>query len=116
MDPSVKLLLNQRESFSDPEKYRRLVEKLNQLTVTRPNISFIVSVVSQFLNSPCQEHWNAVIPILKYIKESPRKGLEYEDKCHVKVVGYCDADWVGCPTDRRSNTGYCVFVGCNLVS
>ncbi|XP_061350546.1 uncharacterized mitochondrial protein AtMg00810-like [Gastrolobium bilobum] len=57
MDPSVKLLPNQRELFSDLERYRRLVEKLNYLTVTRPDISFAVSVIRRFLNSLCQEHW-----------------------------------------------------------
>ena len=56
MDPNVKLLPNQGEPLSDPEKYRRLVGKLNYLTVARPDISFAVSVVSQFLNSPCEDH------------------------------------------------------------
>jgi len=46
MDPNVKLLPSQGEPLSDPEKYRRLVEKLNYLTITRPDISFVVSVVS----------------------------------------------------------------------
>jgi len=77
MDPNVKLLPSQGELLSDPEKYRRLVGKLNYLTVTRPDISFAVSVVSQFLNSPCVDHLNAVTRILKYIKGSPRKGLLY---------------------------------------
>ena len=63
MDPNTKLLPNQG--------------KLNYLTVTHPDISFAVSVVSQFLNSPCEDHWNAVIRILKYIKKSPGKGLLY---------------------------------------
>jgi len=53
---------------------------LNYLTITRPDISFAVSVVSQFLNSPCQEHMNALIRILKYIKGAPGKALIYEDK------------------------------------
>jgi len=56
MDPNVKLLPNQGEPLSDAEMYRRLVEKLNYSTVTRPDISFRVSVVSQFLNSPCEDH------------------------------------------------------------
>ena len=77
MDPNTKLLPNQGELISDPEQYRRFVGKLNYLTVTRPDISFAVSVVSQFLNSPCEDHWNAVIRILKYIKKSPGKGLLY---------------------------------------
>jgi len=52
MDPDAKLLPSQRASLSDPpEKYKRLVGKLNYLTVTRPDISFAISVVSQFLNS-----------------------------------------------------------------
>ena len=73
MDPNVKLLPNQGEPLSDPEKYRRLVGKLNYLTIIRLDISFVVNVVSQFLNSPCEDHWNAVICILKYIKDSPGK-------------------------------------------
>nr|KYP52253.1 hypothetical protein KK1_025857 [Cajanus cajan] len=53
MDPNAKLQLSQGEPFLDPERYRRLVGKLNWLTVTRLDISFAVSVVRQFLNSPC---------------------------------------------------------------
>lgn len=53
MDPNVKLVPDQGEPFSDSGRYRRLVGKLNYLTMTRPDISFVASVVSQFLNSPC---------------------------------------------------------------
>lgn len=116
MDPNVKLLPNQGEPLSDTGRYRRLVGKLNYLTVTRPDISFAVSVVSQFLNSPCQDHWDAVIRILKYVKSAPGKGLIYEDRGHTQIVGYSDADWAGSPIDRRSTSGYCVLVGGNLIS
>ena len=107
MDPNVKLLPNQGESLSDPEKYKRFVGKLNYLTVIRPDISFAFSVVSQFLNSPCEDHWNAVIRILKYIKGSPEKGLLYGHNNHTKVVCYSDVDRVGSPSNRRSTSGYC---------
>ncbi|RVW47659.1 Retrovirus-related Pol polyprotein from transposon TNT 1-94 [Vitis vinifera] len=50
----------QGEPFGDPGGYRRLVGKLNYLTITRPDISFPVSVVSQFLQSPCDNHWDAM--------------------------------------------------------
>ncbi|RVW32667.1 Retrovirus-related Pol polyprotein from transposon RE1 [Vitis vinifera] len=95
----------QGEPLGDPGRYRRLVGKLNYLTITRPDISFPVSVVSQFLQSPCDSHWDAVIRILRYIKSTPGQGVLYENRGHTQVVGYTDADWAGSPTDRRSTSG-----------
>ncbi|RVW36762.1 Retrovirus-related Pol polyprotein from transposon RE1 [Vitis vinifera] len=115
MDPNVKLVPGQGEPLGDPGRYRRLVGKLNYLTITRPDISFPVSVVSQFLQSPCDSHWDAVIRILRYIKSTPGQGVLYR-RGHTQVVGYTDADWAGSPTDRRSTSGYCVFIGGNLIS
>ncbi|RVW31085.1 Retrovirus-related Pol polyprotein from transposon RE1 [Vitis vinifera] len=79
-------------ALRDPGRYRRLVGKLNYLTITRPDISFPVSVVSQFLQSPCDNHWDVVIRILRYIKGTPGQGMLYEDKGHTPIVGYTDAD------------------------
>ena len=44
MDPNVKLYEDLGELLSNPERYRRLIGKLNYLTITRPDISFAVSV------------------------------------------------------------------------
>ena len=61
MDLNVKLVPGQGEPLRDPRRYRRLMGRLNYHTITRPNISFPVSVVSQFLKSPCDSHWDAMI-------------------------------------------------------
>ncbi|PNX77125.1 retrovirus-related Pol polyprotein from transposon TNT 1-94 [Trifolium pratense] len=116
MDPNVKLIPNQGEPYPNPGQYRRLVGKLNYLTMTRPDLAFPVSVISQFLNSPCDSHWNAVVRILRYIKGSPGKGLIYTDRGHTNILGYSDADWAGDAGDRKSTSGYCVLFGGNLIS
>ncbi|RVW89607.1 Retrovirus-related Pol polyprotein from transposon RE2 [Vitis vinifera] len=74
--------------------------KLNYLTITRSDISFPVSVVSQFLQSPCDNHWDVVIRILRYIKGTPGQGMLYEDRSHTQIIGYTDANWAGSPSDR----------------
>ncbi|XP_070011206.1 secreted RxLR effector protein 161-like [Nicotiana sylvestris] len=116
MDSNSKLLPGQEEPLSDLARYRRLLGKLNYLTVTRPDISFHVSIVSQFIDSPCDSHWDAVIRILRYIKSALGKGLLFEDRGHEQIIGYSDANWAGSPSDTGSMPGYCVLVGGNLVS
>ena len=57
-----------------------------------------------------------MIRILRYIKGTPGQGVLYENRGYTQIVGYCDTDWVGSPTDRHSTSGYCVFIDGNLVS
>ena len=92
MDPNVKLVPSQGELLQDPGRYRRFVSKLNYLTITQPDISFPVSVVSQFLQLPYDSHWDAVVRILRYIKGTSGQEVLYENKGHTQVVGYNDAD------------------------
>ncbi|RVW26551.1 Retrovirus-related Pol polyprotein from transposon RE1 [Vitis vinifera] len=66
--------------------------------------------------STARSHWDAVIRILRYIKSTPGQGVLYENRGHTQVVGYTDADWAGSPTDRHCTSGYCVFIGGNLIS
>ena len=75
-----------------------------------------MNVVNQFLQSPCDSHQDVVICILQYVKSTPGQGLLYENRGHTQVIGYTDTDWVGSPTDRRSTSGYCVFIDGNLIS
>ena len=59
---------------------------------------------------------NAVIRILKYLKNAPGRGLFYRSSGHLSIEGYIDADWVGSPSNRKSTIGYCTFIGGNLVT
>ncbi|RVW66606.1 Retrovirus-related Pol polyprotein from transposon RE1 [Vitis vinifera] len=62
----------------DRERYQRLVGRLIYLSHTRPNIAFVVSLVSRYMHSPKESHLEAMYKILKYLKGSPRKGLFFE--------------------------------------
>jgi hypothetical protein len=97
-------------------RYQRLVGKLIYLSHTRPDIAYAVSVVSQFMHNPSEDHMSAVIRILHYLKSSPGKGLMFSKNAHLKIEGYTDADWAGNILDRKSTSGYFTFVGGNLVT
>lgn len=99
-------------------RYRRLIEKLIYLTVTRPDLSFALSVVSQFMQNPRLSHWNVVMRILKYLKGYPNKGLLYTKQKvgnSLEVYGFIDADWAESPFDRKPTSGNCIKLGGNLV-
>ncbi|XP_044455587.1 uncharacterized mitochondrial protein AtMg00810-like [Triticum aestivum] len=97
-------------------KYQQLVGKLLYLCHTRPDITYAVSVVSRYMHDPRSGHLDAVYRIMRYLKGSPGMGLWFKSNGHLNVDGYSDADWASCLDDRRSTSGYCVFVGGNLVS
>ncbi|RDY13528.1 hypothetical protein CR513_01535, partial [Mucuna pruriens] len=92
MDSNMKLMVKHGEPYSDPKRYRRLVGKLIYLTITKPDIFFIVGVVSQFMKAPCVDHWATVLRILRYIKKTPGQGLLYEDKGDTHISSYCDSE------------------------
>ena len=83
MDTNVKLYEDQGQLLSNTERYRRLVGKLNYLTITHPNVSFAVSVLSQYMRDPCLPHWEAVIRIVRYLKLHPGRGLLYKANGHL---------------------------------
>uniref|UniRef100_A0A2N9I8R7 Integrase catalytic domain-containing protein n=1 Tax=Fagus sylvatica TaxID=28930 RepID=A0A2N9I8R7_FAGSY len=100
---------------ADKERYQRLVGKLIYLSHTRPDIAYAVSVVSQFMHCPSEDHMDAVIRILRYLKSSPGKGLMFSKNNHLNVDGYTDADWAGNISDRKSTSGYFTFGFCELL-
>ncbi|KAJ9678523.1 hypothetical protein PVL29_020646 [Vitis rotundifolia] len=116
MVPNVQLMPDDGDPFYNPERYRRVVRKLNYLTVTRPDIAYAVSVVSQFTSAPTIKHWAALEQILCYMKKAPGLGILYSSQGHTHIECFSYVDWAGSKFDRRSTTGYCVFLGGNLVA
>ena len=94
----------------------RLVGSLVYLTVTRPDISYAVHQVSQYLSAPRSTHYAAVLCILWYLKGILFHGLFYSVQSPFVLRAFSNADWAGDPTDRRSTTGYCFLLGFSLIS
>ncbi|XP_068329675.1 uncharacterized mitochondrial protein AtMg00810-like [Pyrus communis] len=97
-------------------KYQRLVSKLIYLTITRPDISYAVSIISQFMHAPTLGHMHIVKRILQYLKGSFGRGLFMKKNDSTAIMGYTDADWEGNSLDCKSTRGFCTFVGGNLVT
>jgi histone deacetylase 1/2 len=100
----------------DSTRFRSVVGALQYLTLTRPDISFAVNKVCQFLHKPTTIHWKAVKRILRYIQHTLGLGLRITKSMSTLVSGFSDADWAGCVDDRRSTGGFAIFLGGNLVS
>ena len=79
------LWFDDNHTLDDPERYRRLIEKLIYLTVTRPDITFDIGVLSRFMHQPREAHWTTTLRIMVYVKSSPGKGLLYIKYGHLCI-------------------------------
>ncbi|GKB94302.1 ribonuclease H-like domain-containing protein [Tanacetum coccineum] len=104
------------DPVSDPTLYRSLAGSLQYLTFTRPDISYAVQQVCLYMHDPQEPHFSALKRILRYVRGTLDYGLQLFSSSTTELVAYLDADWAGCPTTRRSTSGYCVFLGNNLLS
>ena len=116
LEVNVKYRHDEGDLISDPSLYRQLVGSLNYLTITRPDISFAVQQVSQFMQAPRHLHLAAVRRIVRYLKGTSSRGLFFPANSPIRLIAYSDADWAGCSDTRRSVTGWCMFLGTSLVS
>jgi histone deacetylase 1/2 len=97
-------------------RYRSLVGALQYLTLTRPDISYDVNKVCQFLHAPTTSHLSAVKRILRFVRGSWNYGMTLRKSNSRLVSAFSDADWARCVDDRRSTSGFAVFFGKNLIS
>ena len=104
------------EPLSNPSLYKRLVGNLIYLIITRPDISYVVHQVSQYLFTPQSTHYATVLRILRYLKGNLFHDLFYSDQSPLVLRAFYDADWVGDPTNQRSTTSYCFFLDSSLIS
>jgi len=118
LSTSEKLSANESSPLgpSDATNYRSVVGALQYLTLTRPDISYLVNKVCQYLHAPTTLHWAAVKRILGYMKHTTKLGFKICRSSSSLITAFSDADWAGCLDDWRSTGGFAVFLGGNLIS
>ena len=116
MEVNFKYRKDERDLLDEPTLYQRLVGSLIYLTTTRPNISYVVHLVNQFMSTPRHLHLATVRRIIRYLRGSPTHGLFFPTDTSLQLVACSDADWAGCSDTRRSTTGRCMFLGDALIS
>ncbi|KAK1412293.1 hypothetical protein QVD17_33424 [Tagetes erecta] len=111
MEQNLKLDKCEEEQRVDCQQYRRLVGRLLYLQATRPDITFAVNVLSQFVSDPRESHMEAANRVLRYLKATPGQGILLPKGGGTNLTVYSDSDWLGCPFTRRSRTGYVLQLG-----
>ncbi|RVW29870.1 Retrovirus-related Pol polyprotein from transposon RE1 [Vitis vinifera] len=117
IEEDLKLCVKPNQVSTDKGRYQRLVGRLMYLAHTRPDLAYALSVVSQYMHNPGEQHMNAVMCILRYLKNAPRKRILFAKNVdHQSIEVYTDANWAGVVDDRQFTFGYFTFVGGNLVT
>lgn len=100
----------------DEHHYRSIVGALQYVVIIRPDIAYSVNKVCQFLHKPLDLHFKAIKIILRYLQGTLTYGLKFTRSSKFLLEGYSDASWGSDVDDRRSTSGFCVFLGGNPIS
>jgi len=112
----LKITILPDTSFSDPTRFRQIVDALQYLTFTHLDICFVVNRVCQFMHAPIDSHWATIKHILRYLKGTTSYGFHITRGSSFALHGFTNIDWAGSIGDRKSTGGYLVFFSQTLIS
>lgn len=116
LDSHLKLTPDKGDALPDPHPYQKLLGKLIYLTVTRPDLSYLVHILAQFMHKPTTVHMQVAKRLLRYLVGNPGQGVLLASTSAAQLTAYCDSDWASCPHSRKSTTGYCILLGSSPIS
>lgn len=113
----VNLKCKKENNCSNENPYQQLIGSLMYLVVlTRPDIAYAVSYLSQFNNCNTEQQWAYGKRVLRYLKGTKQLGLKYCKIKNVNIEGYVDADWCNDVNDRKSYSGFCYTLSGSVIS
>lgn len=116
VDLKSKLAEDEGKLIANPTEYRSLAGAMQYLTFTRPDITYAVQQICLLMHSPREPHLQVLKRILRYLQGTKTMGLQLLKRRNMALTAYTDADWAGCPSTRRSTSGFCIYMGDNLIS
>jgi hypothetical protein len=128
MEANVRLRAKDGEKHEDLVLYKQLVGSLIYLTitrpdvtyvvhtVTRPDVTYVVHTVSQFMNALTLVHLTAMLRIIQYMRDTMHFGMFFSTSSSIDVRAYCDSGFEGSTKDHFSIIGFCVFIASSLIS
>jgi hypothetical protein len=108
--------LDTGSKYVDQKVYRPMIGSLLYLCASRLDIMLSVCMCARFQANPKKVHLRVVKRIMRYLVYTPKSGLWYPKGSTFDLIGYSNADYVGCKIDRKSTSGTCQFLGRSLVS
>ena len=103
-------------TICDSSEFRSILGSLHYLSITRPDIAFSVNKLAQNMQAPTMTHMQALKRILRYLKSTITHGLHLTKSLNKSLIGFCDADWAGDTSDRKSTGAYLIYFGPNVIS
>jgi hypothetical protein len=113
--PNTRLSLHDGDPLPDPHGYRSMVGTLHYLTFTRPDISFAVHQVCQYMLAPTITHLAAAKRVIRYIRGTLHHGIEFTPS-PLSLYAYIDADWASDLDDRRFTSSFLIYLGSNAIT
>jgi len=102
--------------LKDVNRYQRLIGRLIYLTITRPDLTYVVHILSQFMHTPREEHMTAAGRVVQYLKGTAGQGILLRSDSNLQLIGFCDSDWGACPVSWQSLSGYFITLGGSPIS
>ena len=113
---STPLILNSGDTLPDASQYRSIVGSLQYLAFTRPDVSFAVNKLSQFVHKPTHDQLQAAKRVLRYLAGTRNHGIFLQASSPMTLHAFSDADWAGDTNDYISTNGYLIYIGTNPIS
>lgn len=116
MVPCFKAVKDEDGTCIDATIYKQMVGSLMYLTATRPDLAFVVSVISRFMEKPTELHQQMIKRVLRYVKGTIELGIFYKRGGEEKLTAYTDSDYAGDVEDRKSTSGYAFLISSGAVA